>query len=138
MVRINLISPSKLADQHLIAEYNEILMLFGYVRKFPKLGRIPEKYCLGPGHIKFFKNKLSYLKKRHELIKLELRKRGFKTEKTIKLDEFPDELKNDWISCKEDENIIKARLREKILKKPDFYTYYSEKKGKEFFLDLLE
>jgi hypothetical protein len=34
MVRVNLISPSKLADQHLIAEYDEILMLLGYVHRF--------------------------------------------------------------------------------------------------------
>ena len=37
MVRINLIHPKKLADQHLIAEYNEILMLLGHVKKFPHL-----------------------------------------------------------------------------------------------------
>ena len=36
MVRVNIINPNKLADQHLIAEYNEILMLLGYVRKYPK------------------------------------------------------------------------------------------------------
>ena len=68
MVRINLIKPEKLSDQHLIAEYNEILMFFGYVRKYPKLNKVPLKYCLGEGHILFFKNKLLYLKKRHELI----------------------------------------------------------------------
>ena len=53
MVRINIIEPRKLADQHLIAEYNEILMLFGYVRKHPRRENIPERYLLGPGHIKF-------------------------------------------------------------------------------------
>ena len=63
MVRINLINPKKLTDQHLIAEYNEILMLLGYVKKYPKLEKIPSKYNLGKGHMLFFKNKLKYLKK---------------------------------------------------------------------------
>ena len=76
MVRINLINPKKLADQHLVAEHNEILMLLGYVRKHPMCLNIPETYCLGRGHIKFFKNKLLYLKKRHELIKKEMIKRA--------------------------------------------------------------
>lgn len=58
MIRINLIDPVKLSDQHLIAEYNEILMLLGYVRKYHKVENIPENYKLGTGHIKFFKKKL--------------------------------------------------------------------------------
>ena len=37
MVRINLVEPKKLADQHLIAEYDEILMLLGYVRRYPEV-----------------------------------------------------------------------------------------------------
>ena len=74
MVRVNLIPPRKLADQHLIAEYNEILMLLGYVRKYPMTEEIPKNYCLGKGHIKFFKNKLLYLKKRHENLKNEMKK----------------------------------------------------------------
>ena len=73
MVRVNLIHPKSLADQHLIAEYDEILMLLGYVRRYPKKENIPEKYTLGKGHIKFFKDKLLYLKKRHELIKEEMK-----------------------------------------------------------------
>ncbi len=83
MVRINLINPRYLSDQHLIAEYDEILMLLGYVKKYSilKLEEIPKKYCFGEGHIKFFKNKLLYLKRRHELIKKEMQNRGFKTNK---------------------------------------------------------
>ncbi len=95
MVRINLINPEKLSDQHLIAEYDEILMLLGYVKKYPTLEEIPERYCLGKGHIKFFKNKLKYLKKRHELIKKEMVKRGFTTNITIHLTEFDKKLVND-------------------------------------------
>jgi deoxyribonuclease (pyrimidine dimer) len=115
MVRINLISPKALADQHLIAEYNEILMLLGYVKKYPSLSdcKMPKTYCLGKGHILFFKNKLSYLRKRHELIKKEMLVRGFNPIKTISLKEFPKFLCKDFVSTKKDEQIIKARLIEK-------------------------
>lgn len=135
LVRVNLINPKNLADQHLIAEYNEILMLLGYVKKFPKIdyGKIPKKYCLGKGHILFFKDKLLYLKKRHELIKKEMENRGFKITKTIDLNKFRKNLKNDWKPNNQDKKIIRKRLIEKLKKKPEFYTYY----GKHMPLKLL-
>ena len=138
MVRINLINPEKLADQHLIAEYNEILMLLGYVKKFPLAKDIPQEYILGPGHIKFFKNKLFYLKKRHELLKKEMLKRSFVPTKTIDLREFNKELHNDFVPSEKDFEIIKARIKEKILMKSEFYKYYKKNKDEEFFLKLLE
>ncbi len=137
MVRINLIDPKKLADQHLIAEYDEILMLLGYVRKYPVVVDIPEHYKLGVGHIKFFKNKLRYLKNRHETLKTEMRKRNYKTNKTIDLNEFPKELVNDWKPLNEDFPIIKQRIKEKLTLKPDFYTYKREHKPLKFFIDLI-
>jgi len=132
MVRINLINPKKLADQHLIAEYNEILMLLGYVRKYPVVKDIPKEYCLGPGHIKFFKNKLLYLKKRHETLKKEMIRRGFTPTKIIDLNEFPKNLRNDWKAKKKDFKIITKRIREKIKLKPDYYRYWVRKKVRSF------
>ncbi len=123
MVRINIISPEKLMDQHLIAEYNEIMMLFGHVSKHPTIKNQPEGYCLGPGHITFFKDKLKYLKGRHELIKKEMKRRGFKPTKTINLNNYPTHLRNDWAPRKSDFGIIKKRLAKKIAMKPKFYRY---------------
>lgn len=137
MVRINLINPKQLADQHLIAEYNEILMLLGYVKKYPKLGEVPSKYTLGKGHILFFKNKLKYLKKRHELIKKEMKKRGFMADKRIRLSDFSKKLVNDWKPSTKDKSIIRKRLIYKIKLKPEFYNYYGKKKSKKFFVDLI-
>ena len=138
MVRINLINPKKLSDQHLIAEYNEILMLIGYVRKFPDIPEdISRDYLLGKGHMIFFKNKIKYLKNRHELIKKEMKKRGFKTNKTIILSEFKKNQKNDWKPGNKDKQIIKKRIIKKIKLKPEYYKYYGEKKGKGFFIKML-
>jgi deoxyribonuclease (pyrimidine dimer) len=137
MVRINLINPESLTDQHLIAEYNEILMLLGYVRKYSDFENIPKKYLLGKGHIRFFKNKLIYLQRRHTAIKEEMMHRGFDTNKTILLDEFPKELQNDWRPNQSDAIIIKERLIEKLNKKTDFYRYYGDKKDNQFLIKLI-
>ena len=138
MVRINLIPPRNLSDQHLIAEYNEILMLLGYVKKYPRLGKIPSKYCLGKGHILFFKNKLRYLKKRHELIKKEMKKRSFKADKTIRISDFNKKLLNDWRPSSKDKSIIRKRLINRIKIKPKFYKYFGKSKSKKFFIDMIK
>ena len=138
MVRVNLINPKNLSDQHLIAEYNEILMLLGYVRKHPRLDEVPKKYSLGKGHILFFKNKLRYLKKRHEQIKKEMKKRGFKAAKTVSISKFSKELQKDWRPSQKDKEIIKIRLIERVKLKPEFHKYYRKKKTKKFLIDLVK
>lgn len=139
MVRINLINPHNLTDQHLIAEYNETLMLLGHVKKYPRiiLETIPERYCLGKGHILFFKNKLIYLKKRHEILKQEMRNRSFVTEKNIILSEFPKALLNDWVPEQKDALIIKKRITEKLLKRKDYYRYYGKPKSQNYLIGLI-
>jgi deoxyribonuclease (pyrimidine dimer) len=144
MVRVNLINPKSLADQHLVAEYNEILMLLGYVKRYPEIklmkgkSEIPEDYTLNKGHMKFFKDKLKYIKKRHEIVKKEMRKRGFKTDITIDLNKYPKQLHNDWKPKEKDFKIIKERIIWKINKKPEYYRYYGEYKDKDFLIGLLD
>ncbi len=138
MVRINLINPKYLTDQHLIAEYNEILMLIGHVKKHPKIHKQPKQYCLGTGHITFFKDKLVYIKQRHELIKKEMKKRNFKPTKTINLKQFRKELKNNYKPCTKNKTIIKQRLIQKINKKPKYYRYYKEHKPKSYLINLVK
>ncbi len=138
MVRINLINPKNLVDQHLIAEYNEILMLLGHVNKFPIIRNQPKEYCLGKGHITFFKDKIKYLKERHELLKKEMLKRGFKTSKTINLNKYPKDYIKGWKPKVKDKEIIKKRLITKINLKPKYYRYKGEKKPKKYFIALIK
>jgi len=135
MVRINLINPNKLSDQHLIAEYNEILMLVAYIKKYPCVDDIPFAYCLGKGHMKFFKDKLVYIKKRHDALIKEMNKRGFKTNKKISLNSFSTKNKKDWRPCKKDYDIIKKRIVEKLKLKPKYYRYYGKIKSQQFFIE---
>lgn len=138
MVRINLIKPKSLADQHLIAEYNEILMLLGHIDNFPLISTQPNEYCLGKGHINFFKDKIKYLKKRHELVKKEMSRRGFKTSKTINLNKYPKDYIKEWKPKTKDKELIKKRLITKINLKPKYYRYKGEKKTKKYFIDLIK
>lgn len=140
MVRINLINPKYLADQHLIAEYNEILMLLGYVKKHSKVNysKTPTRYKLGKGHILFFKDKIGYLKKRFEIIKKEMFKRGFIGKIDINTKLFDKKLVKDWRPDSIDKNIIKVRLIQKIKLKPEYYRYYGDKKPKEFFIKMIK
>lgn len=128
MVRVNLIEPVCLADQHLVAEYNEILMLLGYVRKYPGSREIPDEFCLGEGHVRFFRDKLGYLKKRHEALREEMIKRGFKPGRIVSLEGFDRRLHNDWEPDEKSMDLIKKRLCRKIEMKPGFYRYYREKR----------
>lgn len=102
-------------------------MLLGHLKKHGVNKKTPENYKLGAGHINFFKNKLKYLKFRHEKIKNEMRLRGFKTNISINLTEFSKDLHNSWSPSKRDIIIIKSRLIEKINLKPNFYRHYGKK-----------
>ena len=60
MTRINIISPSELTDQHLIAEYREIFMVAGSLKRtlISKSGfvesKVPKNFTLNSGHVYFF------------------------------------------------------------------------------------
>ena len=138
MVRINLVHPKQLADQHLVAEYNEILMLAAYIRKYPDLKNIPKKYCLGCGHMMFFKNKVVYLRQRHELLKVEMKQRGFRTAKSINLNVFRKENKGKWKPVAQDVVVITKRILSKLRLKPTYYRYCGKYRHVDFFIDLLK
>ncbi len=63
MTRINLIPPTELCDQHLLAEHRELTRIPNAVAKgkFHLKGQ-PEEYKLGEGHVRFFFNKMTFLK----------------------------------------------------------------------------
>ena len=130
MTRINLVNPSELTDQHLIAEYREIFMVGGSLKRtlVSKSGyqesRVSKRYTLNRGHVYFFYNKGKYLHNRyHELID-EMKRRGFQPDKSrvFPTDVFKDtRLYNDWTPTIEDYKIIRERIQQKIDMKPNWY-----------------
>jgi len=116
MTRINVgILPKELKDKQLLAEHREIIRIPNNVRKGRyNLEGQPLKFKLGTGHVKFFYNKLEYLKLRYNKIYEECISRGFKVQ--YYGDCFKDlnpELCNDYIPTKRDRKILIGRLREK-------------------------
>jgi len=84
MTRINVVSPEELTTKHLVAEYREITRLptnlkTALNRKGKKfnLTEIPPEYVLGKGHVKFFFNKMLFLKRRFESLVNEMLRRGY-------------------------------------------------------------
>ena len=130
MTRINIISPSELTDQHLIAEYREIFMVAGSLKRtlISKSGfvesKVPKNFTLNNGHVYFFYNKGKYLYKRYNLIIKEMKSRGFNPDKNRV---FPKDifimnnLFNDWEPNQNDIKIIRKRINDKIAMKPSWY-----------------
>lgn len=91
MTRINCIPPKNLIDQHLIAEYREMLRMPDYLRKSKNSGKpisIPLFYKMSDGHVKFFYNKGLYLQRRHKELRDEMRRRGISANLTLGLAMF--------------------------------------------------
>ena len=130
MTRINIVNPSELTDQHLIAEYREITMVPGSLKRtlVSKVGykesKVPERYTLNSGHVYFFYNKGKYLHRRYGELIREMRLRGFNpsVDRVFPYKIFMDNgLYNDWTPTIEDHIVIRERIEEKIAMKPEWY-----------------
>ena len=130
-MRINCIPVKYLADQHLRAEWVEILMLPAYLKRSiaSKEGlKLYEgsEYTLNSGHARFFYDKLAYVKDRYEKIGIEMNKRGYKTNPVLDLSMFPKELFNWWVPTEVDQKNNIDRILTRICEKPLWYTYYGK------------
>ena len=116
MTRINVsVPPCELSTKHLIAEHRELKRIPNAIRKGKAvINNIPDKFTLGKGHVKFFYNKLLFLKKRYEELYAECINRGFNvTYYGNAWDDIPAHLMNDYTPTANDEKIIRERIRER-------------------------
>jgi hypothetical protein len=123
MTRVNVIDPKELTTKHLVAEYREIARLPENLRKSLnrkgkpfKMSEIPISYTLGTGHVKFFYNKMEFLKKRFLSLVEEMERRGYNPQfKDGSIFEgFDDIFVNDYIPTQEAININVARIKERL------------------------
>jgi deoxyribonuclease (pyrimidine dimer) len=130
LTRINIVEPSELTDQHLIAEYREIFMVAGSLKRtlVSKDGyqksKVPVNYKLSTGHVYFFYDKGKYLHKRYDELIAEMKNRGFSPseDRPFPFSIFSDNnLYNDWTPSIEDYEVIRRRIAERIAMKPEWY-----------------
>ena len=124
MTRINAtVPPKSLCDQHLNAEYREIVRTVSLARnKFIKLGsieklrsEIPQRFTLGSGHVSFFYDKLKYIRDRFDALRQEMIDRGMVPTMTMENESFNGvlQLYNDWPGTLEANQLIIDRIYER-------------------------
>jgi len=126
MTRINIVHPSELCDQHLIAEWRELTRIPNGIasgKYVIDLSIIPKEYTVrtsdnpkgGQGHMKFFFDKLKYLFCRYETIRDELEQRGMPrcSMWPVGFDFIPLGLWNDYIPTREAINLNRKRISER-------------------------
>jgi len=131
MTRINAdIDPKLLKRMHLLAELREITMIPAALSrslmtssKLIVLSRIPKKFTLNTGHVKFFYNKLEFLKNRFDRLADEMERRGYNPDRNRRtsFDGFADIFYNDWQSSDQDDDIVHERIALRISQKPHLY-----------------
>lgn len=118
MTRINVgIHPAELPIKMLIAEHREIKRIPNCIKSGRySLDGIPSKFTLGAGHVKFFYNKLAYLRKRYELIYLTCTSPPYRFNVQYygaSFDGLPDALLGDYEPTMEDRALLVQRLHER-------------------------
>lgn len=131
MTRINIIDPSLLADQHLVAEYRELPMVPAALKRTLvssrgySVGRVPRKYTLNTGHVMFFYNKLNYLQDRYEQLIAEMKLRGMNPDpsRILNFDGIPAECFGAWTPSAVEQAVVVDRISLRLRQKPDWYRY---------------
>lgn len=124
MTRINVVPVEELCDKHLIAEFHELPRIFTEVKKLLAKGgdpariEAPEEYVLGTGHMKFFYNRLGWLRDRHAELTLELIRRGKNV--NIELlrgmtDGIPTRLMKGWKPTQKALELNRDRIEERLI-----------------------
>lgn len=126
-MRINCIQVSDLSDQHLRAEWVEILMLPAYIKRSlnSKQGLIlldSSTYTLNTGHARFFYDKLEYVRLRYKDIELEMLDRGYRANPSLDLSSFDKRLFGNWEPNSEDAYKNLDRIITRISMKPSWYS----------------
>lgn len=117
MTRINFgVDPRNLPQKALLAEHREITRIPNAIRS----GRanlnipVPSQFTLGPGHVRFFYNKIRHLRNRYQRIYNECVRRGYNVKwKGDSFKDIPSHLNNEANPTQTDIKIVIERLKER-------------------------
>jgi deoxyribonuclease (pyrimidine dimer) len=125
MTRINLVPPIILCDQHLVAEYREIVRiptLFWNAYYSERTITVPDKFTLGTGHVKFFYDKQKYIENRFADLVSEMEARSMMPAMQWRSEQVPTDYYLDYEPTNDDyvlicERLIEATYRMKVIPK---------------------
>lgn len=119
MTRINVgVHPSELNRKMLIAEHREIKRIPNAIKsgRFSLKGQ-PAQFRLGTGHVKFFYDKIGYLKQRYEEIYAECVHRGYNmTYFGESFEGIPHRYMGEYTPTLRDRNMILQRISDNLNK----------------------
>lgn len=130
MTRINVIPPSELTDQHLMAEYRELPMVMGSLKRTLSskagfvLDKVSKKYTLNSGHVYFWYNKKQWLWDRYNKLIDELKIRKYNInpgERNVDWSVFDSVPQIEWNPDDDAYRINNGRIQLRISQKPDWY-----------------
>lgn len=127
MTRVNTLHPRVLTNEHLVVELRELSRIPNAIAEGRAIvNNLPRKYTMGEGHVKFFYDKLLFIKFRHDALRLEYKKRTGKDYSfKIDLKGCPRELCNNWTPDKEACLVNYGRLEEKLYNRKRAYHFNS-------------
>ena len=125
MIRVNVVSPASLSNEHLLAEIHEIARVPSLARKaqekYPTARawrekiKQPSEYTLGAGHVYFFYDKLEYISTRYAELCREWRSRGYSVNELTQqelLGNIGRDWKQDYTPTQKAININKERIEQ--------------------------
>ena len=118
MTRISVgVRAIELCDAHLIKERIELLRIPNAIKSGKAVVKdIPKSFTLGTGHVKFFYDKLGYLRERYDELTLECIERDFKiTDFSDSFLDLPSNLCNNYQERDIDRKIVVERVNERLL-----------------------
>lgn len=143
MTRINsAISVKRLTDEMLLAEHREIKRLPSVLSKAIQcnsINNVPNKFCLGTGHVKFFLNKMLFIFNRYKAIKNECILRKFNiTDYSSNFLNIDNQYMNDYIPTNDEYNLLKERIMKRINNSnKQYFHYYGKRISKQQACSLL-
>lgn len=124
MTRINVVPPTELTNEHLMAEYHELPRIFSLVRSRISKGHkayivrleAPDYYVLGKGHMLFFYTRCQFLIDRFTALAGELLDRGYNIDLGLYNDILDSAitLPDEWLGNYEPDDWALVANRERI------------------------
>jgi hypothetical protein len=128
MTRVNAsIRPAELSNSMLFAEYREIKRIPNTLKSGKAVVKnLPKEFKLDTNHVKFFYDKILYLKKRSDELYKECLKRGINVQDYSDCyKDIPPHLFNDWRETTKARELLKERINLRLTESKQVHRYYN-------------